>query len=180
MMRLFVGLELSDEARGTLWNAVSGMGIAGQCVPKENYHVTMAFLGERDERQAPHIRRIVETAAREHSPMTLCVNRLGFFGRRECALLYAGLSPCPRLLPLSDTLRRLLTEAGEAFDPKPFVAHVTLARKADLTPADLRAPLPPFAFRVGRLTLYHSARVRGDLRYLPIFQAPLAKNDAQA
>ena len=178
MMRLFVGLGLSEEARVALWSAVSGLGLAGQLVPRENYHVTMAFLGERDERQAPRIQRIVEAAAREHAPMTLSISGLGFFGRRENALLYAGLAPCPRLLPLSDTLRRLLTEAGEAFDPKPFVAHITLARKANLTQTDLRAPLPTAAFRVGQVTLYHSARVRGELRYIPVFQAPLERDDA--
>jgi RNA 2',3'-cyclic 3'-phosphodiesterase len=180
MMRLFVGLGLSDEARGTLWNAVSGRGIAGQFVTKENFHVTMAFLGERDERQTPHIQRIVQAAAREHSPLTLGVGRLGFFGRRDNALLYAELAPCPQLVLLSDTLRRLLTEAGEAFDPKPFVAHVTLARKANLTQTDLRAPLPTVFFRVNRLTLYHSTRMQGDLRYLPVFQAPFEKDDTQA
>jgi len=180
MMRLFIGLRLQDEARNALWNAASGLGIAGQFVPKMNYHVTMAFLGERDERQAPQIKRLAAAAAEGHPPMTLTVDGLGFFGRCENALLYAKLAPCAPLPSLAESLRRVLSEAGETFDQKPFVAHITLARKANLTHADLHAPLPPVSFRVEQLTLYHSTRVQGELRYLPIYQAELTGTGTEA
>jgi 2'-5' RNA ligase len=171
MMRLFIGLGLSDDAKGNLWNTVSGMRIRGQLTPKENYHLTLAFLGMREERQVKPIERTVAAAAREHPPQALTVKGLGFFGRRENALLYAKLAPSQPLSALSDTLRRLLTESGEAFDPKPFVPHITLARKADLTAAGLNSPFQPIPFSADKLTLYHSTRIQGELRYIPIFEA---------
>jgi RNA 2',3'-cyclic 3'-phosphodiesterase len=173
MMRLFIGLGLSQGARDALSAAVRSMGIRGRLVPGNNYHLTVAFLGERDERQAQQVKRIIAAAAKGHPPMTLAVSGLGFFGRRENALLYAALAPCAALPPLPTHLRRLLQEAGEAFDEKPFAAHITLARMADVSGTDLRIPLPPIAFAVRQLTLYHSVRAQGELRYLPIYNASL-------
>jgi 2'-5' RNA ligase len=180
MMRLFIGLGLPKEARDALRSAVSGVGIRGQTTPKENYHLTLAFLGERDERQAPALQKIVAAAAKERSPLALEIRGFGFFGRRENALLYAKLAPSPPLFALAGALRRLLAEAGEPFDDKPFAAHITLARWADLTGLPPDAPAPETGFSVDRLTLYHSARIRGDLRYRPVFEAPLREDRRQA
>ena len=171
MMRLFIGLGLDGGVKETLWDIVSGLRVQGQFTPKENYHITMAFLGMREERQVKPIERIAAAAAREHSQQALTVNGLGFFGRRENALLHAKLTPSQPLSALSDTLRRLLAGAGEDFDQKPFIPHITLARKADLTAVNLRAPFPPISVAVDKLTLYHSTRVQGELRYIPIFEA---------
>jgi RNA 2',3'-cyclic 3'-phosphodiesterase len=179
MMRLFIGLGLGDGAKDALWSAVSGMGIRGQLTLKENYHLTLAFLGDRDERKAKPIERILEAAAKGCSPLGLTVRELGFFGKRENALLHAKLAPCPPLHSLSDRLRRLLAAAGEAFDTKPFAAHITLARQADLTAVNL-PKMEPVPFTAGRLTLYHSTRAQGVLRYVPIFETPFREDGEQA
>ena len=170
MMRLFIGLGLDGGVKETLWDTVSGLRIQGQFTPKENYHITMAFLGMREERQVKPIERIVAAAAREHASQALIVDGMGFFGRRESALLHTKLAPSQPLSAFSDTLRRLLAGAGEDFDKKPFVPHITLARKADLTAADLRAPFQPIPVAIDKLTLYHSTRIQGELRYIPIFE----------
>lgn len=178
MMRLFVGLGLSEEVKDALFSAVAGLGIRGQFVPRDNYHLTLAFLGMREEKQVKQLERILAEAAKGHKPQTLAVQGLGFFGNQGNALLYAKLAPCPTLSALSDTLRRTLAQAGEEFDQKPFVPHITLARKADLTAANLLAPLPPVSCTVRRLTLYHSTQIRNALRYLPVAEAGLMEDAA--
>ncbi len=180
MMRLFIGLGLSGDVRDALFCVVSGMNIRGQLVPRDNYHLTLAFLGMREERQVQQLERIIAAAAKEHPPQTLTVQGTGYFGRRENALLYMKLAPSRALSALSDTLRGMLAEAGEAFDTKPFVPHITLARKADLTAANVRPPLPPVSCTVRRLTLYHSTRVRDVLRYLPAAEAGFREEGDQA
>ena len=146
MMRLFIGIGIPEETKETLWRTICGADIRGTWVPKGNYHITMAYLGARDEQQAEALETVLTEAARTAPPFALTVNGLGIFGRRYNALLYAGLAPCAPLAALTDGLRRLLTEAGEAFDPKPFHAHITLARKADAEAVDLDMPLPPVSF----------------------------------
>jgi RNA 2',3'-cyclic 3'-phosphodiesterase len=171
MMRLFVGLGLTVEARDALVRVVSGLGVRGRRTLATNYHLTLAFLGNRDEGQAPAIQPIIAAAAKDRRPLTLSVSKLGYFGKRESALLHAKLTESEALYALSYTLRQLLTEAGESFDPKPFAPHITLARKADLTVTDLTVPLPPITFTADCLTLFHSARIQDVLRYRPIFEA---------
>ncbi len=172
MMRLFIGLSLPNGVKDALSGAVSGMRLRGQPAERENYHLTLAFLGVREEEQVAPLHQIISAAAEECPPLTLAVKGTGFFGRRESALLYAELSYCKPLLSLSDTLRRLLTEAGETFDVKPFAPHITLARKADLTAGAPGAPVQTAPFAVRKLTLFHSVRIQGDLCYRPVYEAP--------
>jgi len=174
MMRLFIGLGLPNNARDALYGAVAALGIRGRMTRRENYHVTLAFLGEHDEKRKA-IENAMTAAARACAPFPLTVTGFGYFGRRDNALLYAKLAASQPLQALADTLRQRLSGAGEPFDDKPFAAHITLARKADLTAVDLQTPLPPITFTAARVTLYHSARVQGILRYRPVFEARSGK-----
>lgn len=80
-------------------------------------------------------------------------------------MLWLGLAPAPALAALAADLRGALAAAGEAFDARPFRAHITLAR--------LRRPraLGPFAapsataFEADRLVLFES-RPQGS--YAPL------------
>ena len=179
MMRLFIGIGLPCDARDMLHRAVSGLALQGRMTAPDNYHLTLAFLGEHDERLQT-LQGVLAEAARTAAPFQLAVSGLDFFGRRDNALLYAKLKFSKLLQALSDTVRTLLSEAGEPLDDKPFAAHVTLMRQADLTAVDLYKPLPPITFQADQLTLYHSTRVQGVLRYRPVFEAKLTKEDDRA
>ncbi len=179
-MRLFIGLALTGEARDLLWNRVSGMNVRGQLTEKANYHLTLAFLGMRQEAQVAGLKETVTKTAAQFAPLQLLIQGTDYFGRRENALLHATLAPRQPLQTLADTLRRLLTEAGETFDSKPFVPHITLARKADLTHTDLAKPIQPISFAADRLTLYHATRVEGALTYIPIVEAAFSANSGKA
>ena len=176
MIRLFVGVGLPPDARNALHYAVTGLGVDGRMTAPFNYHLTLAFLGEHDERLQP-LEGVIREAARTCAPFTLSASGFGFFGRRSSALLHARLAVSQPLITLADTLRSRLTDAGEPFDAKPFAAHITLVRQADLTGVDLQATLPSITFPADRLTLYHSARIQGVLRYRPVFEAMLKKED---
>ena len=179
MMRLFVGLGLSGEARESLHHAVSSLGVRGRMTEPGNYHLTLAFLGEHDENIKP-LEKVLADAARSCAPFSLSITGLGFFGRRSSAILHARLANSAPLQTLADTVHARLTQAGELYDGKPFAAHITLARQADLTDINLQTPLPQIAFPVDRLALYHSARVEGILRYRPVFEALFEKEAFRA
>jgi len=171
MMRLFIGLGLPKDAKESLWNISAGLCPGGRWTDRGNYHLTLAFLGAREEAQVPKLRQLMAQAAAGCAPFSLTVHGLRFFGKRGNALLYAALAPSEPLSALSDALRRLLRAAAEDFDDKPLLPHITLARKANLTGADLDRPIPPVSFTADRVTLFHSTRVGGELRYLPIGEA---------
>lgn len=66
-MRLFVALDLPEQVRAALaeWGAqaVERAGDVLRAVPPENLHLTLAFLGAREEAQAEAIGAIVTTSA---------------------------------------------------------------------------------------------------------------------
>ena len=127
-MRLFFGISLPDFMR----QAVSARAAAcealipGRYVRKENYHITLAFLGNVSEEQVGDakdvLRRCIETLP---APL-LTLGETSFFGRPQNAILIARVSSTPALEPLHDTLIRHLHAAALPFDSGPFSPHITL------------------------------------------------------
>ena len=172
-LRLFIGLPPSDDVCEQLNDWVCramGKG-TGRAVPKELYHITLAFLGERDETCLPSLEALIRSVASLSPHLPLQVSGYGTFGKGAGTILYAAVRPDEPLLNLSASLRAQLTQQEQAFDPKPLVPHITLARKAVL-PDHLLPAMPEPVFIPDRLILYHSTRIDGELRYLPIRSAP--------
>lgn len=180
-MRLFIGLAVDAQACAGLEQATLALRSAypAQYVPVSLYHITLAYLGERPREALPALCELLARCAPFSAPFSLTVDRVGFFGRNNSAILYASLLPQAALTALDQRLRVILHEAGEPFDGKPLVPHITLARKAMLPEGWPGCPLPAFRFAVPGLTLYHSARAEGVLCYQPVGFAPfpLASGD---
>jgi RNA 2',3'-cyclic 3'-phosphodiesterase len=178
---MFVALDLPDEARAQLATWRDEL-VAGRRdlrpVAAEALHVTLVFLGWRDESAAPAIFDAASDAivgiaapllrASEVRPLPprnprLFALELDDEGDRASALQGA----------VSDAL-----EAGRWYRPekRPFWPHLTLARvkRGERRVAELADTAPPGdAFRATQLTLYRSTlRPQGAL-YEPLARASL-------
>lgn len=157
-MRLFFALPLPPglgEALGP-WQREQA-GIEGWCRP-EGLHLTLAFLGARAPEDLAALARTGAGVAARHRPFDLATTRLGGFPEGDRArVLWLGLAPSPALEALAADLRGTLSAAGEAFDAKPFRAHLTLARFRRARPVAAFADPPPAAFAADRLVLFESA-----------------------
>lgn len=165
-LRLFFALPLPPALRESLatWQG-DHPEIEGWSRP-EGLHLTLAFLGDRPAEGLPSLEALGAGVAIRHRAFPLATAGLGTFPTGSRArVLWLGLAPTPALAALAADLRRALAEGGEAFDAKPFRAHITLAR--------LRKPraLGPFAapsaaaFEADRLVLFES-RPQGS--YTPL------------
>ena len=100
-----------------------------------------------------------------------CKNELG------CKLLSICAREGTALEALAASARRALEAAGFSLEKKPFVPHITLARKvrspAGLEPLLIPGLFPTLETQVSKLTLSSSERVEGVLRYLPLYRASL-------
>jgi 2'-5' RNA ligase len=109
----------------------------GRPVGSEQWHLTLAFLGDFAEADAPErARRAGEEAAACAQPFDVVLDRIGSFpGARPPWFLTGDAAP---ILPLQSRLVAALQAAG--LEPKDagrvFVPHVTLLRNA-------HGPLPP-------------------------------------
>ncbi len=122
-MRLFIAIELDDTVKNAIKAAADALSLfgSGSFSPKDAYHITLAFLGEREN--ASTVKALMDRV--EFSPFTVSTANLGNFGSTYFVSVEES-------LPLKD-LQAQLTEALKAadvwFEEKPFKPHITLVRR---------------------------------------------------
>lgn len=132
----------------------------------ENYHITLAFLGETDWELTPEICAILDGMQIGATEISLA--GLGSFGKPNGAVLWCGLSGARPLEELSVNIRAALREREIPFDPKPMKPHITLARNAKLQDIDLSQYQPHASGKIERVSLFVSERKKGVLTYTPL------------
>lgn len=111
--------------------------ISGRPVPSQNYHVTLAFLGDVEEERLPCI--CEQAASVEFTPFSLVLDQLGQF--RRSGILWLGCSSLPEsVLQLYQDLSLALVPCGYQPETRAFRPHITLYRR-------YRARLSDFEFR---------------------------------
>jgi 2'-5' RNA ligase len=166
--RLFFALWPGDRVREAVEARLPPMPRRGRAVPRSNWHVTLAFLGET----APERRRAYESAAETVAarPFELVLDRLGYFHRPRVLWLGAEIVP-EELAALHADLTAVLAEQGFEPDRRPFTAHLTLARKMP-PPGDLPA-VSPLSWPVAEFCLVRSDLDRRGARYTVVRRFPL-------
>ncbi len=174
-MRAFVALELPEsfvDEVASLASTLEG-AIEGRFMPRENYHMTLAFLGDVDEAAIERAISALNEACTNTRPVRIASNGLGKFGRASDATLWLGVAENSELMALAEAARESLAARGVAFDPKPFKAHITLARRARIP----KGSLPPVAFPepalAARVTLFKSTLDRQGARYKVLYSVEL-------
>ena len=135
--------------------------------------MTLAFLGDIDEAQARDAMDAIDEACAGAAAVPIWPNGLGKFGRASDATLWLGLASGPKLIDLVNRMREALRARGIGFDDKPFLPHITLARRVRLPKGalpELAFPLPSDAARV---TLFKSTLSRDGAQYKPLYSAEL-------
>lgn len=180
-MRLFIGLSLPRDTRCAAADLAARAGalIPGRYALVENYHITLAFLGDAPPGDVPRIGEVlVRCVAAAPAPL-LSPGQCDVFGRMENGILVLRMIGTPPLGPLHDALCAALRAQGLPASDGPFSPHVTLARHAAAGERALCALAPAAnsvpSFRAGQAQLYLSARdAHGVLRYTPQLCAPFA------
>lgn len=140
-MRLFIAVNLSSDVRDLIARAIESFPVdrpPWRWVRPENWHVTIKFLGNVEERNIEAISNSLEVVSARHTAFQLALRDFGGFPnlRRPRVLFYhidTGAESLRRLA--ADVDRALLDAAGIKKEEKAFRAHVTVARvKSRLAP----------------------------------------------
>ncbi len=164
LMRLFVALDLPEAVRTALaaWGAEAVEGTSGalRAVPPENLHLTLAFLGAREEREAQAIGAIV-TATTGATP-TLSLGAPLWLPPRRPGVLTVEVGDATGALAGLHSSLVAAVHAGTEITPeaRPFRPHVTVARVRRGHPIrpqnTILSRLPGVTFHATALTLYRS------------------------
>ena len=124
MIRAFVGVPIPQSAVHALTLAQAGLDV-GHPVPPENFHITLAFLGEHQE---PVIEEIADALALINAEaFSIQISGLGTFGSAP-RILFADIPPTQPLSSLRKQVRRAARQSGIDLPHEKYHPHVTLAR----------------------------------------------------
>ncbi|MFE9850210.1 RNA 2',3'-cyclic phosphodiesterase [Streptomyces sp. NPDC005576] len=150
----------------------------------EDWHITLAFLGELPVETVPALRPLLAGLAAAHRPPRLALRGGGSFDDR---VLWSGIDgELDTLHELAVDVRSAVRSHGVTFAERPFRPHLTLARarRGDLTSAgEIAAGLAEFrggGWPAARLHLVGSnvGRSSGPIHYRDIEAWPLGDGRA--
>lgn len=139
--RTFIAIELPDESRAALTRQRARLARVLpeiRWVEPATWHITLAFLGELDDKTLVAATDAARSAAREGRPCDVRIEGLGTFGsRRAPRVVWAGVGgEVAQLRALHARLASALADHGFAPGARPFAPHLTLARVKSPLQAD--------------------------------------------
>jgi 2'-5' RNA ligase len=173
-MRLFIAIPLPPDITRALSAArvaLEAHGATGRLVPRENYHITLHFLGDTDALK--DITDAMRQAVRDIKPFVLRLKEYGSFKTDGSHTGFVNVScDSEELNRLYESLESALWERGFSKNRGRLTPHVTLGRKIE---GDEGFMLPPqkAAFTANTIILYESHSERGQMVYSVVHKESL-------
>ncbi|MFC4321136.1 RNA 2',3'-cyclic phosphodiesterase [Litchfieldia salsa] len=99
-------------------------------VHPEDFHLTLAFLGQTEEVILERIQEEMQIISDQTNTFDLTMNGIGIFGREEAPrIFWAGVEGSEELNALQKKVHSVCTEIGFSLDNRPYNPHITLARR---------------------------------------------------
>ena len=167
-MRAFIAIPLKEDIKQTLFDIQQQCrqrSKKGNFTEKENFHMTLHFLGEVTTEDIEDLKQaIYETAIRN---------------REEKGVVWVGTEQNKILFRLFESLQKGLTKQGFARDRKKLSPHITLAREVvpygSFVQMQKSVVVEQKQIEVDCITLFESVRMGRKLLYQPIFTEMLSK-----
>lgn len=185
-IRSFIALRLPQEAVNELGDLAAKMSYqdksgALRWVDQENYHVTLAFLGEQNQDDLERLAENLDHSVSQ-TEFTSYVNRISPFPETKPKLMAALLEKTSDLNELHKQVVSAVNSTGLVMNKRKFVPHITLARYrhsrnefAGGIPTNIDCPL-----YFDEVTLFESVLTSSGAEYEPIYHFPLDLVNYQA
>ena len=171
MKRLFLAIAPNAAQLAQLTRLQASLDKQGRLVPRDNLHMTLAFLGQcSDDQQEALCDTLDRLAHQRHLPaFEVTLNTLEHWLKPKIICL-KGVARDPRLISLFDLCQGLAQQLGLHTSEHSFTPHITLMRKARVLP-ELKAP--SLTLSGNALHLYHSQSSDQGVQYKVLASWPL-------
>ena len=184
-MRLFIAIAFSEKVKRELEKSAALLRSAcvkGSFSPRENYHLTLSFLGEQPESRLAAIKSAMDACACPRAQLR--IGGLGRFRQRDGDVLWRSVELPAELLQMQRELSRRLSDAGFSPEDREFRPHLTLARRAELRAGEslqnLSAKLEDIDFTPGGISLMLSRHRDGRQVYTCLYERKDKTEEARA
>lgn len=178
-MRVFFAIEFEDEIKDFLYQIQKGVRqhcISGNFTHKENFHLTLRFIGEQSQEQIEQLIISLKETAGSMQEFELKFNNLGKFDKGNKKIIWVGLQKSQNLENLHNKLERNLESRGYAKEERGYSPHVSLAREARIENYEElsgKIAVSNAAVGVKSISLMESTRINNRLCYIPIVSEKL-------
>jgi 2'-5' RNA ligase len=170
-MRTFIAIDLPEEIKAALseiQKQLKSTAADVKWVAPENIHLTLKFLGERDNKKVEAITQILETAAAETKSYRINITSLGAFPTQTSPrVIWVGIQQGDaETKKIADILEKMICEVGIPKEDRPFSSHITIGRTRsslgreklvqELNHLDGTLAGKNLSFTVEKITLYKS------------------------
>lgn len=165
-MRLFFALSLSDADKLAIerWRD-QHLPAASKFIPAYNYHITLAFLGQSNEKMTDELCQSTATwlSTKHFGPLCLQLDQCRYWP--QPGILWVGPTQWPEVLV---NLQQFLSGLGQRVvgaskSKKPFQPHVSIMRSKTLPAKAISEPDLPL--KCYELALYESIPKRQGVHY---------------
>ncbi len=178
-VRTFIALDFDDDLKKVLSNIQNKIKInsfKGSWVNNENFHLTLKFLGEIDEKQGEIIGNILKSISEKNFAISLRLDELGYFNKRkdQYGVIWVGIKgEIDKLNKIYDIIEEDMEPLGFKKEKRPFRPHITLGRRIILDrnmdqEQFLKDIKIDYKFLLDKLVLMRSEKIMGKREYISI------------
>lgn len=190
-MRCFVALSISEQLESAL------LELSDQCqqqlnsidirwVSTENYHITLAFLGDVHQHQLAEVNEVLESVANQFTVEQLSLTELVWFPSiHKPKHLVVLLKKNEKLMALQRKLMYQLRQLGFDLPRQNYRPHITLARlPKNVFPHQVQQPLlvdlPILSSVMDEIVLFESQLMATGSRYIDLSAVLIGQSIDQA
>lgn len=180
-MRMFIAIELENTLKEYIFEKqqmIKNNSRKGNFSRKENFHLTLKFIGEVNIEEIEDIKKAINKTALGYSHFKINLGKLGYFSRKNKKIIWIGISQGnKRLNQLFNILETNLDRFGFEREIRGLKPHITLARevvlKKDFNFLSKEIRIEDKEIQVKKISLMESTRIDGLLTYRPIYRKDL-------
>lgn len=177
-MRLFIAVNFPENVLDQLSKIVLALRkgcYSGNFTLRENFHLTLAFLGEISEKRVDDIKAAMEQV--RSNGFDIAISGFGKFNNQGGDIYWMGIGDSPELKVLQSDLSGELKARGFGLEKRGFRPHLTLGRRVvpqeNFALDKFQKSLPEITVPVRAISLMRSDRRQGGVRYTEIYSVYL-------
>lgn len=183
-IRSFIALPISNETANELGDVAAKMSYqdksnAVKWVDQENYHITLAFLGEQRESDLEALAEQLDDYLVQNE-FLLNLTHISPFPEAKPKLLAAMVDKNEDILSVHKQVISSINSSAIMFDKRKFIPHLTIGRNRH-TRNHYAGNIPmnvSYETFIDEVVLYQSNLTSAGAEYEPIYRFPLDQFDA--